>query len=150
MIKRCLWMTMMVCLGFSLAVAQHGSAPDGYYPLGYGRDIFTGLVTATDDSTQSITIEYSKGKKHETFAGRFDKPCSIPTKDSNPMKASDIPSGTDLTAYYNHKTKKVGGQKEDDNVIIAVMFNSFNGSSIPKESRKLYYCITGQTKFQAH
>jgi hypothetical protein len=97
-----------------------------------------------------ITIEYSKGKKHETFVGGFDQPCSIATKDGKPMKPSDIPSGTDLTAYYNHKIKKVGSQKEDDNVIIAVTFNSFNGSSIPEASKKLYYCMTGQTRYQAH
>jgi hypothetical protein len=150
MAKSCLWTTMMLCLASSLTSAQHGSAPNGYYPPNYGGDIFAGVVTATDDSTQSIMLEYSRGKKSETFVGHLDQSCSIPTKDGNPMKVSDIPSGTDLTAYYNHKTKKVDNQKQSENIIIAVTFDSFNGKPIPEASRKLYYCTVGQTKYQGH
>jgi hypothetical protein len=141
---------MILVWGSLLLFAQHGSAPNGYYPPNYGGDTFTGTVAATDDAAQTVTLGYSKGKKTEDFMGRFDHPCSIPTKDGNPMKPSDIPVGTDLTAYYNHKTTKVGDQKQNENVIIALTFNSFQGKPIPEGSRKLYYCTTGQTKYQGH
>ena len=141
---------VVIIVGCGNGVAQRGSAPNGYYPPGYSHDTFTGIVSATEDATQSITLEYSKGKKSEFFTGRLDKPCGIPTKDGKSMKASDVPTGTDLTAYYNHKTTKIGDQKHDENVIIALTFNSFQGKSIPESSRKLYYCTGGQTQFQAH
>jgi len=148
--RHCLVPVIVLIRGFGNAVAQHGSAPNGYYSLGYSRDTFAGIVSATDDATQSITLEYSKGKKSESFTGRLDKPCGVPTKDGKPMKASDIPTGTDLTVYYNHKTTKTGDQKQSENLIIGFTFNSFQGKLIPESSRKLYYCTAGQTQFQAH
>ncbi|HZP24815.1 MAG TPA: hypothetical protein VFB04_15310 [Terriglobales bacterium] len=151
MSKQALWLALIAVLCVPvLALAQHGNAPDGYYPPNYSGDTFTGLVTATDDEGQTITLEYSKGKKTEDFTGRFDHACSIPTKDGKPMKPSDIPAGTDLTAYYNHKNTKIDGQKQAENVIIALTFNSFQGKVIPETSRKVYYCTTGETKFRAH
>ncbi len=141
---------MIVVLGSLLLFAQHGTAPNGYYPPNYGGDTFTGTVTATDDAAQTVALRYSKGKKSENFTGRFDHPCSIPTKDGQPMKPSDIPSGTDLTAFYNHKTTKVADQKQSEDVIIALTFNSFQGKPIPESSRKVYSCSTGQTKYQGH
>jgi hypothetical protein len=132
------------------ATAQHGTAPNGYYPQNYGGDTFTGVVTSADDATQSITLEYTKGSKSETFTGRLDQSCSIPTKDGNPMKASDIAPGTDLTVYYNRKTTKVGDQRQSENVIIAVAFNSFNGKPISEASRKVYPCTGGHVQYQGH
>ena len=147
---KCLWIVIAILLTSTLAVAQHGTAPNGYYPPDYGGDTFSGVVTGGDDAAQSVTLNYSKGKKNEDFTGRFDHPCSIPTKDGKPMKPSDIPVDTDLTAYYNHKTTKVGDQKQSENVIIGLTFNSFQGKPIPEASRKVYYCTTGGTKFQGH
>jgi len=76
------------------------------------------------------------------------KPCAIPTKDGNPMKASDVPIATELTVYYNHK--KGGDQKQSEDLIVGVTFNSFNGKSIAESARKFYSCTGGHTQFQAH
>jgi hypothetical protein len=141
---------VMVVAGASLAFAQYGSAPNGYYPQGFNGDTFTGIVTATDDSTQTVTMEYAKGKKKETFTGRFNQPCTVPTNDGHQMIASDLPVGTDLTVYYERKTKKVNGNKEHENVIIGLTFNSLQGQAIPKSSKAMYPCTKGPAVFRAY
>src|SRR5271165_1782096 len=82
------------------ALAQYGSAPPGYYPLGYSGDTFTGKVVSVDDSAQTISMLFDNGKKTQNFTGVFDKPCSVPTKNGEAMKPSDISVGTDLTAFF--------------------------------------------------
>ena len=51
------------------AKAQHGTAADGYFPVGYEGDTWTGAVTTTDDTTRTVNLTYSSKKKTETFTG---------------------------------------------------------------------------------
>lgn len=48
---------------------QRGTAENGYYPPGYAGDTFTGVVTAADDASRSITLTYTdpKGRKSDTL-----------------------------------------------------------------------------------
>jgi len=121
-----------------LAFGQHASAPNGYYPYSYNGDTFTGKVVSVDDSSQGLTLRFENQKKQLDFVGRFQQPCAVPTKNGQPMRPSDIPLGTDLTAYYTPAKDKKTGQEE--NMIIGIALNSFNGSPIPEDKRKMYFC----------
>jgi len=46
------------------AWAQHGTAENGMFPPGYQGDTFTGVVTATDDTSREITLTYGNPKNH--------------------------------------------------------------------------------------
>jgi len=35
---------------------QHGTAPPGYYPMGYSGDTWAGEVVSTDEATLEITL----------------------------------------------------------------------------------------------
>jgi len=148
MIKR-LAVIAVLCVGTHLVLAQHATAPNGYYPETFNGDTFRGTVASVYDSTESLTLHFEKGNKLQDFTGRIEQPCAIPTKNGQPMRASDIPLGTDITAYYLESKDKTTGQKQ--NLIIGIAFNSFNGNSIPEDKRKMYYC-TGQAhvKFRAY
>lgn len=93
---------------------QHGSAPQGYYPLGYAGDIWTGEVVSTDDATREITLTYTDGKKSETFTGILKENYQVKMKDGSmkELKPSGIPKGARITVYYEARTKKVDGKKE--------------------------------------
>jgi hypothetical protein len=49
--------------------AQHGEAGNGYFPIGYARDTWTGEVSAVNDDTREITLVYNGAGKTETFVG---------------------------------------------------------------------------------
>jgi hypothetical protein len=85
-----------------IAWAQHGTAPGGYYPMGYQGDTWTGTVTAANDNTREITLSYTKGDKTETFTGVLQAGFSLKTKDGSMREAkpSDIPIGMRLVVYY--------------------------------------------------
>jgi hypothetical protein len=93
--------------------AQHGSAPNGYYPLGYSGDTWTGEVASTDDTTREITLTYTKGTKSETFTGVLKDNFQVKMKDGSmkELKPSGIPKGARITVFYQSKTKKVDGNK---------------------------------------
>jgi len=130
---------------------QRGTAPDGYYPPSYGNGTYKGKVASVDDGTQSVSLVYDNGHKTENFTGQLQGPCDVPTKNEQPMRAADIPVGTDLTVYYMSSTRKVGGKKQAQNSIFAVTFNSFLGRAIPDKDKKIYYCPQGQyLQFRAH
>jgi hypothetical protein len=95
------------------AVAQHGTAPNGYYPVGYNMDTWTGAVSTTNDATGEITLEYAGKKGSETFTGVLRPDYKITLKDGtqHTLKPSDFPKGARLLVYYSPKTKKVDGNK---------------------------------------
>jgi hypothetical protein len=101
---------MTFCFG---AFGQHGEAPDGYYPIGYAGDTWTGEVVSTDDVTREINFTYSSKKKSETFTGVLIDNFKLKMKDGSlkELKPSDIPKGTRITVFYQAKTRKVNGNK---------------------------------------
>jgi 3D (Asp-Asp-Asp) domain-containing protein len=103
----------IVLFASTIAWAQHGTAPGGYYPMGYQGDTWTGTVTAVNDSTREITLSYTKGDKTETFTGILQAGFSLKTKDGSmhEVKPSEIPLGTRLVVYYKPDAKKVAEKK---------------------------------------
>ena len=95
------------------AFAQHGTAPSGYYPLGYSGDTWTGEVVSTDAATREITISYMQKSKLETFTGVLMDNYQFKAKDGSlkELKPSDIPKGARVTLFCRARTKRVGGQK---------------------------------------
>jgi hypothetical protein len=97
----------------SVASAQHGTAPNGYYPPGYVGDTWTGTVTSVNDEAREITLTYTKGDKTETFTGILQAGYKVKLKDgtSKELKPSSIPIGARLIVYYTPQTKKQDGKK---------------------------------------
>ena len=124
----------------TVALAQHRTAPNGYYPRNYQGDIFTGEVI--DGPLDVLTLRYTNGDKQELFTGRFESPCAVPTKDGKmgAMTPADVPLGSVLTAYYYGNTAKKDGLKAKENVILGIAFLSTNGKEIPAEKRRGYQC----------
>jgi hypothetical protein len=121
---------------FSLSLsAQHGTAPNGYYPQNFSGSIFTGSLESATADTQEITLAYSKGNKSERFVGRLESACGWKGKDgaAHSFKADEIPKGTVLTALYINTTKKTGGQKINENSIFAISYVEFDGKRIPRQ-----------------
>jgi hypothetical protein len=96
-----------------LLPAQHGTAPNGYYPPGYAGDTWTGEVTDVNDTTREITLTYRKKNKMETFTGALELGYKVRSKSGgeHELKVSEIPLGTQLTVYYMAKWRKVERKK---------------------------------------
>jgi hypothetical protein len=94
--------------------AQHSSAPNGYFPMGYAGDTWTGEVSAADDASREITLVYKSSKNTETSVGVLQQGYKVKLKDGSlsELKVSTIPIGTRLRVYYMAKNRKVNGQKE--------------------------------------
>ena len=120
--------------------AQYGTAPNNYYPDKYNGSTFTGVVTET--SEDRITLTYTHGNKTDTFTGRFEAPCSVPSTKGVRMSPPDIPGGTVMTAFFNTDTKKTGGQKLKENVILAVAFDAWQGQKVAEDKKKIYSCTS--------
>src|SRR5215469_5014284 len=98
-----------------VARPQHGAAENGYYPLQYAGDTFTGVVTAVDDASRSITLTYTNptNAKTETLVASISEGYTAHWKDGtlHEVKPSDIPTGTRLKVYYMTTERKVEGKK---------------------------------------
>ncbi len=94
--------------------AQHGTAPNGYFPMGYAGDTWTGEVSAVNDDNREITLVYKSGKTTEAFVGVLQQGYKVKLKDGSlaELKVSTIPTGTRLRVYYMAKSRKVNGKKE--------------------------------------
>jgi hypothetical protein len=140
--KEILRVLLAICF-FSLSLsAQHGTAPNGYYPQNFSGSIFTGSLESATVDTQEITLAYSKGNKSERFVGRLESACGWKGKDgaAHSFKADEIPKGTVLTALYINTTKKTGGQKINENSIFAISYVEFDGKRIPDDKRVIVSC----------
>ena len=101
------------------AIAQHGTAESGYWPMGYNGDTWTGVVTAVDDATREITLAYVGKKKTETFVCTLPDPFNVKANGTDrALKPSDIPLGTRLKIYYMKKTVKTASGKKDENLVV--------------------------------
>ena len=94
--------------------AQHGTAPNGYFPMGYNGDTWTGEVSTVNDHNREITLVYTGGKSTETFVGVLQQGYKVKLKDGGlaELNVSMIPIGTQLRVYYTAKDRKVNGHKE--------------------------------------
>ncbi|HXM23060.1 MAG TPA: hypothetical protein VN948_17515 [Terriglobales bacterium] len=94
--------------------AQHGTAPNGYFPMGYNGDTWTGEVSAVNDTDREITLVDTTSKKTETFVGVLQRGYKVKLKNGNlaELTVSTIPTGTRLRVYYMAKDRKINGQKE--------------------------------------
>jgi hypothetical protein len=120
------YIVLAVCL-LSLGVslnAQHGTAPNGYFPMGYAGDTWTGEVRALDDAKREITLLYKGKKGDETFVGVVQPAYQVKLKDGKlaELKLGMIPLGTRLTVYYMAKNRKVDGRKEKFYEIFRIEF----------------------------
>ncbi len=122
------------------ALAQYAEAPSGYYPSAYGGDIFSGKVTGVDEASGQITISFKDKKKSEVFVGRLQEPCAVPSKDGNPMAAIDLPVGTDVTVFFEKNVQKGGSSSTKENLIIGIMFHSWDGHAVRQTAKKMYQC----------
>src|SRR5580693_5093046 len=65
--KRTLYFLILLLTLASSALAQHGTAENGYYPPGYNGDTWTGAILSANEQTSEITLSYTKGGKSQTF-----------------------------------------------------------------------------------
>lgn len=120
--------------------AQYGTAPNGFYTSPYDGQTFTGKVIAVDQSSEAITISYENGKKNETFVGRLKQACTVASTDGKGMTALDLPIGTDVTVYFQPTPRKEGSTSVKENLIIGIMFHSWEGHPVKPAKKGMYPC----------
>jgi hypothetical protein len=110
--KLILGVTLCVLLPI-VGQAQHGTSENGYWPMGYNGDTWTGVVSATNDETREITLTYMKRDKIQTFVGVLEVGYKVKSNDGTPheLKVSEIPQGTRLKVYYMERDRKIEGRK---------------------------------------
>jgi opacity protein-like surface antigen len=119
-----LFATMLACallMATSTARAQHATAPNGYYPLGYTGDTWSGQVSAVDPGKREITLTATTKKGAESFVAYVPGHFSIQKNGKGyEVQMSDFVVGQGLRVYYMPKTAKVEGQKVKRNEIIKI------------------------------
>lgn len=128
----------------SVAFGQYGTAPNGYYPPDYDGNIFSGRVIAVDEASEQITISFEKANNSQTFVGRLQAPCAVPSKDGKRMTALDVPIGTDVTAFFETIVRNDGNFPAKENLIIGLMFHSWDRHPVKQTSQKMYLCSRAQ------
>lgn len=93
-----LFLFTMALLGMARpALAQHGTAGNGYYPPGYSGDTWTGVVVSASEQTGEITLSYADPKKGktETFVGVPEQGYMVHEHGGamRPLRLSDIRVG---------------------------------------------------------
>jgi hypothetical protein len=129
-------------LSAPLAFGQYGEADWGYFPSGYSGATFSGTVTQTTRNEITLSFTNAKKNKTDTFTGRLEAMCTSARNyglTGGPLLASNIPNGSEMTAYYNQKTKKVDGKKIKENVIVAVWFHTWGAEKL-SDVKSLEYC----------
>jgi hypothetical protein len=125
-----------------VAQGQYSTAPNGYYPFGYAGSTFTGNLESVDAENQGLTLTYTKGGKVERFAGRLMAACKW--KDKNDVqhesRVSDLSKGAVLTAFYSARTRKSGGAKITENLVIGLSYAEIDGKKISDDKRILIFC----------
>lgn len=122
--------------------AQYGTAPSNYYPENYSGSTFTGTVAET--AGDQVTLTFTKGSKTDRFTGVFETGCSVPSKDGSRMMPTDIPKGTVMTAFFNSRMKKVDGKKINENVLVAIAFEVWQGQKAGTDKKMIYLCTDGR------
>ena len=132
---------IITLLWISYALGQYGEAPNGYYPSAYDGDIFSGKVTAVNETSGQITVSFKEGKKAQIiFVGRLEQPCAVPSQDGKGMTALDLPIGTDVTVFFKKNAKRDANSSTKENLIIGIMFHSWDGHPVRQTAKKMYLC----------
>jgi hypothetical protein len=120
--KRTLYFLILLLTLASSALAQHGTAENGYYPPGYNGDTWTGAILSANEQTSEITLSYTKGGKSQTFVGVPEEGYMVHEHNgqTRPLKMSDIPVGRTVKVWYTPATKKVDGKKVTVNIIFLI------------------------------
>jgi len=146
-------LSLFCTIALHYANAQKGTAPPGYYPIGYNGDIFSGELVPSDDAN-GVKLVYKNGTKDESFEGRIESPCQAPTQ-ANPrvtkeLHLSAIPEGSVITVYYSPATVKVEGKKVHTNSVWGIRFDMVNGQKLTDPKRPIISCSHQQaTPFRA-
>lgn len=89
------------------AFGQHGTAGPGLYTFNYHGDTWTGVISALDVKSRTITLTYETKKKRETFDAVLQDPLRIEVLDSDRrIKLDDFKVGDRVFAYYIAKGQK--------------------------------------------
>jgi len=140
--------TLILSFFFSVVVnfsadAQKGTAPSGYFPMGYSGDTFSGAFVPSDDD-KLVKLVYQKGSKTESFEGSIEAACQAPTQAdphvTKELHLSSIAAGTVLTVYYNPTTVKTDGKKVRTNLIWGIRFDVVNGQALTSPDRPIIAC----------
>lgn len=116
---------LSLLIGISpVAYAQHGRAPNDYYPVCFVGDMWTGVLSGVDDEKSEITLTYADPKRNkvETFTGVIEDGNTVSRQGGPPhaLKPSELPLGTRLTVYYCFERKKVAGTKTTINKVFRI------------------------------
>jgi hypothetical protein len=124
--------------------AQYGTAPNNYYPSSYSGSVFKGVVT--ENSDDQIVLTFTKDDSTQTFTARFETGCSVPTTPPGgpPIMPGYIPKGTEMTVFFNMRSKKVDGKKINENVAIAIAFDTWKGHKVSELKRQVFWCVNSQ------
>jgi hypothetical protein len=95
-------------------MAQHGTADNGYYPMAYQGDTWTGIVSSLDPTTKEVVLVYTHKEKTAVFEGVLAKNYQVHTngsKEKQQVLATGISVGAHLRVYYiaNQTSDEVGG-----------------------------------------
>ncbi|HYL92393.1 MAG TPA: hypothetical protein VEW69_04480 [Alphaproteobacteria bacterium] len=108
-------------IGSAVSRAQHGEAPDGYYPRGYMGDTWTGQVSAVDPDKREITLTAATKKGPESFVAYLPEHFSVQQGGKgHELQMSEFAIGQSLRLFYIAKDIKVEGQKVKRNEIIKI------------------------------
>jgi hypothetical protein len=84
-------------------VAQHGTASNGYYPIGYNGDTWTGIVSSVEPTTKELSLLYTHQGKTDHFEGVLAKGYQLRAngdKEKQQIMARGIGVGDHLKVYY--------------------------------------------------
>ena len=122
---------LLVTLLFPVALfAQHGTAGNGYYPVAYQGDTWTGIVSSLDPRTKDISLVYTHKGKTAVFEGILAKGVRVQTngdKQKQQILATGITVGTHLRVFY------IPNQTSDE-LGVTFPFKAF-GNNLLEESR---------------
>jgi hypothetical protein len=123
-------------------LGQHGSAENGYFPVHYQGDTWTGIVSAIDLATRKVSLVYTHKQKTAVFEGVLANGYRVQTNDDKEKKqiaAMGIAVGTCLRVYYipEQTSNEVGGSAQ----FKAFGSNHFAESRDAKERFNLIFLV---------
>jgi alpha-mannosidase len=134
-----------LCLMSSVLVAQHRTAPNGYYPPDFTGDTFTGTVVTTDAANETVNLEYRIGQSTESLSVRLNGGCAVPSRTGELMHANNIPQGSVIRAFYTPRTEKHDGKKQKVYAAFGISIVEWHGKTLSESDRqKVYPCGTSE------
>jgi hypothetical protein len=106
------------------AVAQHGTADNGYFPNGYNGDTWSGVVSSVAPATKEVSLVYTHHGKTAVFQGELSKGSRVHAngdKEKQQIMSEGISVGARIRVYY------IPNQTSDD-LGSAAPFKVFNNN----------------------